>query len=496
MGAGQGLQAEVAGHGRTVGDVHGERGRGRVAERRDGEAADLAGGQVQPVRAVRARRGHVEPGADGGAGDGPAGLRVRHRAGEGAARTAAEGGQAGRGAEARGAVVAGSRGAQVRVGAGAVGPGGDVVQPRAAGRVRVGVGIGARAGRARQRVGGRDHRGGRAGAAVALPAGAQGTERRVDGNVVSDRRHVGDTAPRAAGVLLELRFGLVRRTARARAVEAPLPHGLVPAARAAWVGGQIRAADRRHGGQGGRERDAVAVVTARRDDRDTGVVVGGPVHLLVRGEVTRAAVGVGDVLGAQLHGLVDTGREPVQAVVVRLHEQDVRTGGDGGDHVEVEGDLTGPHVVRRGIVRAAALVDLLEAAVVRGARRQTVLGAVDRQVRLGVGVVVRVDDGDGLSGAAVGREAVGALQVLGAEPRRRLCRGQPEQRGLVGAHGVAGRVPLGGCAAHGGQVGAAGLVGGGRGRGDAQEDEGGESHGDEAVPDSPGDGYSVSAKRG
>jgi hypothetical protein len=99
---------------------------------------------------------------------------------------------------------------------------------------------------------------------------------------------------------------------------------------------------------------------------------------------------------AQCHGLVHGRGEVGRAVVVGLDEQDAGVGRDGGDHVEVEGDLPVPARVDGRVVGAAGLVDLAEASAGAGARRQAVLLAVDGQVGLGGGVVVGVDDGDGL----------------------------------------------------------------------------------------------------
>ena len=88
-----------------------------------------------------------------------------------------------------------------------------------------------------------------------------------------------------------------------------------------------------------------------------------------------------------------------------------------GHCVEIERDLELPAGVdRRRVAGAAVLVVLGEAAVGRRARRQPELGAVGSQVGLGVWIVVRVDDRDGLAGPGILRQVgkvVRLLQVRG-----------------------------------------------------------------------------------
>src|SRR5262249_20196443 len=120
-----------------------------------------------------------------------------------------------------------------------------------------------------------------------------------------------------------------------------------------------------------------------------------------------AGGGGGEVLGG---GQVVDGRGG------RLDEQEVAAGAGGRDHVQIEGDLDGPVAAdRRQRARGAGLALLGEAAVRGGAGGQAEGGAVDGQVGLGGRVVVRVDDRDGLSGAAPGghrgAQAVGVLQL-------------------------------------------------------------------------------------
>src|SRR4051812_16368978 len=481
---------------------------------------DTANGP-RPDVAARCRcaaEGTPRPPLEGGAP-----LTRRGHSGTG---SAGEGVQAFRGAEAGRAVVARLGGAEVARGAGAVVAGGHVVE---GGGVLVGVlgRVVAAARGAREGVHRRDDGGRGAGAAVGVPARAVRAVGVVDGDTGGGVGHggdVGDHALGAAGVGLPGGLGVVRGAARAGALGgAGLPDALGPAA---GVGGrgQLGAADRGDVLGGGRVFGAVALVAGGDGDGDAGVVevrgvVGG-----VRGGLG-AAVGVGDELGAQGDGLVDRLAQVGHARRTRLDQQDLGVRGDGGDHVEVEGDLTGPAAVGGGQGgRGAGLGDLLEAAVGGRAGRQAVVAAVGGQVRGGVGVVVGVDDGDGLAGAVGGGcvgQAVGVLEVARAVAGRargggvRLERlgGHALQRGLLlherggatgDAQGVAGGVALlGGGVTRalvlhmglgdgGGDGLGAHVVGRGSGRVDggaeSGEDEGGGGHGGGAGP-APSAGY-------
>ena len=108
------------------------------------------------------------------------------------------------------------------------------------------------------------------------------------------------------------------------------------------------------------------------------------------------------------------------AGVVRLDQQDVARRGDGRDHVEVERDLLRPARRPAPGSRCRRVWSTLRkqpfAAVQAGS---PYCCAVDRQVGLGGRVVVGVDDGDGLAGAAVGGQVVGGPQVGGRVAARR-----------------------------------------------------------------------------
>ena len=119
---------------------------------------------------------------------------------------------------------------------------------------------------------------------------------------------------------------------------------------------------------------------------------------------------------------------------VRLDQQDVAVRAGRRDHVEVEADLQSPAVVdgRQGR-RGAVLVDLLEAAVGGGARRQPVVLAVDGEVLLGVRVVVGVDDGDRLAAGRRAGELVRRLDV-GRPVAARRRRGHRAEHAVGAAH--------------------------------------------------------------
>src|SRR5262249_18466266 len=110
-----------------------------------------------------------------------------------------------------------------------------------------------------------------------------------------------------------------------------------------------------------------AAVTRRRGDRDAGVVVEGLVA------PRRATEAVRDRDAALLLGVVVFGGAQGHFVFfVRLDHDDLAVGARGRDHVEVERLLEVPAVVRRRRLVAAVLVDDLQAAALRGARRQVV----------------------------------------------------------------------------------------------------------------------------
>ena len=82
----------------------------------------------------------------------------------------------------------------------------------------------------------------------------------------------------------------------------------------------------------------------------------------------------------------------VEEVAVRLNQEDVAPGAHRTHHVEIERDLLCPPHIGSGIRGVAVLVDLPKATVRRGARRKPGRGPVRREVALGIGIVVRVDD--------------------------------------------------------------------------------------------------------
>src|SRR5581483_12413548 len=98
-------------------------------------------------------------------------------------------------------------------------------------------------------------------------------------------------------------------------------------------------------------------------------------------------------------GVVYSCQQIGEAIAIGFDEQDLRTGSDGVRPFDVERNLQRPAAIRARVARAAALVDLLEAAVGRGAGGQAILLAEDVEVTLDRRVVVGIDDGDGLAGA-------------------------------------------------------------------------------------------------
>ena len=85
---------------------------------------------------------------------------------------------------------------------------------------------------------------------------------------------------------------------------------------------------------------------------------------------------------------------------VCLHKQDLAVRAKRAHHVEVKRLFAGPPSVVSRIARAAILVHFCEAAVCRGAGRQTVHVAIRREVRFRVGIAIGIDNGDGYRRAA------------------------------------------------------------------------------------------------
>ena len=142
-------------------------------------------------------------------------------------------------------------------------------------------------------------------------------------------------------------------------------------------------------------RAVVATVAGASSDRYARMLVvqgvegglGGPFG-------TGIAVRHGD--RAHGHGRVDRRSHVRHVIVVSLDEQYVAVGTDGGDHVEIQGDLAIPAQTncRDRVGRAAVLVHLAKTTVGGGTRRQAELASVGRQIGLCRRQVIRVDYGD------------------------------------------------------------------------------------------------------
>ena len=144
----------------------------------------------------------------------------------------------------------------------------------------------------------------------------------------------------------------------------------------------------------GREGHAIPVVTRARGDRDVRVVVVAVVTRLA-GELGRRPVAVADRRGSHQGGAGDRRSQVGEAIRARLDQQNAALRADRRDHLDVQVDLLSPaDVSRRERGGVAVLVHLPEAAGLGRAQRQFELGAVGREVGVGIRVVVRVDDGD------------------------------------------------------------------------------------------------------
>ena len=249
-------------------------------------------------------------------------------------------------------------------------------------------------------------------------------ERVVDGEPgvgVGHGGHVGHRAHRAVRVVLPGRFV---DPGRAAAAGSP-PGGLVPDAECGR--GQVRPPDgdqtvprcRERGGTealipGGRNlRHARMGVVSRRQLQDA-------VEL-------DTAVGVRHDVGAEAHGRVHRPPDVGERRGVSLHQQDVavRTRRRYGLHVQR--DLDTPSRIRARRRGAAALVDLPEAAVRRGAGWQPPRGAIRGEIRLHLRVVERIDDRDRLSDPTRDVELVGGCDV-----RRAIAGLRQPDRGRAG----------------------------------------------------------------
>ena len=238
----------------------------------------------------------------------------------------------------------------------------------------------------------------------------------VDGDAgvrVGDRGHVVVGPVGTAAVGLPGRLGLIGGAAGSGALA---PRAAAPDAfRIAIAGpGKRGPADRDYVRRRSRVAHPVAGVARRNGDHHAGVVVVG----VQRGLAVEfaCAIAVRDILRAHRHGRVDGGAEVIERVGIAFDEVNVAKRADCRHHVDVQRLFRRP-VVGRGLRGRQwrclpVLVDLLEAAVCGGAGRQAELGPVDREVRLGVRVVVGIDQSDGRATAGGRRrQAIGGLQL-------------------------------------------------------------------------------------
>ena len=142
-----------------------------------------------------------------------------------------------------------------------------------------------------------------------------------------------------------------------------------------------------------------------------------------------SAVAVADDVRTGIDGRVDGRPERCKRGAAGLDQDDVAVRADRRGHVQIERYLLAPTAVCARI-RAlhAVLIQLLEAAVRPGARRQAVLRAIRAEVGFGVGIVVRIDDPDRLAGAAGGWKRIRRLQIARSVP----CNGGGEGVPLAG----------------------------------------------------------------
>ena len=269
---------------------------------------------------------------------------------------------------------------------------------------------------------GRGERSGSAGAADRAPAAAaRGVD--VDGEVV---RYGGEVRLRALGasggdavLIARLREDGAATASRSEiaASAGAEPDGLHPSTGRGVGGGQGGATDGEH--QRRRRRVGGAIGGVPRGEEDANARVS-EIRLgrgIGRG-LTVLTPAVADDRADGRRGVVGD-EEAVVLVAVGLDEDELAGRAARARHVEVERCFHVPVIRRSGRrrqrARRARLVDLLEAAVRRGARGQAVLGAVDLEVRLGLRVVKRIYDRNGPRTAG-GGNLVGRLKVRRAEP--------------------------------------------------------------------------------
>ncbi len=216
---------------------------------------------------------------------------------------------------------------------------------------------------------------------------------------------------RAASEVTELLPARLRLIGAAAAA-GPRPRGLGPAPAGAGRRLERGPPHRDDVWRRGRPADPVAIVAGARGDRYARVAEVGVVLGLVGSLIPAPAVA--HLGGTQADRGVLGGDQVGGRLRRRLHQQQVAISAGPRDHVQVDGDLRRPLLVVGRIVGAAALVHLAEAAVGGGASGKAELRPVDVQVGLGAGIVVGVDDRDGVAGPrsrARRRQRVRRLEV-------------------------------------------------------------------------------------
>src|SRR5580698_845617 len=181
------------------------------------------------------------------------------------------------------------------------------------------------------------------------------------------------------------------------AAAAVAPNGFGPAA-AATAARQRRAADRDDGRELRRLLNSAAViaaVAAAGKNDDAGMVVVGRVRAAIR-----SAPAVADDVSAQPDRFIVCPSETSPFAVFRFDERDVAVGTGRRNHVDVERDLRRP--IRIGgwkRMLLAFLVELLETVVEGRADWQPKFITIDEEILVGLRIVERIDERDGLSGA-------------------------------------------------------------------------------------------------
>src|SRR5579859_5243853 len=136
--------------------------------------------------------------------------------------------------------------------------------------------------------------------------------------------------------------------------------------------------------------------------------------------VLAASVAVADGVGLQTRGGINGCGEVRKAVGSRLNQQDVAVGTDCAHHINIKRDFLRPATVPSWIAGSAVLIDLPKTAIGCGTRGKTKLRTIDRQVGLGIRVIVGVHDSHSLPTSCCGRgEFVGGLKIGGIVSRRR-----------------------------------------------------------------------------